>query len=115
MKYQPDEHDQQGDMDWGGARQQKTDRSRSRAIVSVSFSRPDFERLDQHIEQRGVKMSEFIREAALERVALEQAPAKIGVAFSAADYYAPQPTAGFSEPPSSGTATLIPSRFVLVA
>lgn len=39
---------------------------RSRAIVSVAFSRHDYERVVEAAERRGMKTSEFIRSAALE-------------------------------------------------
>lgn len=37
-----------------------------RAIVSVAFSRADFERVAQHARLHGMKTSEFIRRSALE-------------------------------------------------
>jgi len=40
----------------------------ARAVVSVAFSRDDFERVSAWAEQVGKRTSEFIREAALERV-----------------------------------------------
>lgn len=107
--------DDEAQMDWNQAHQQKTDRARSRAIVSVAFSRQDFERLDRHVERRGMKMSEFIREAALDRLASEQAPVTLSAVFASADYYAPQPKAEFSAPTTSGTAAVAPGRFVHVA
>jgi hypothetical protein len=39
-----------------------------RSIVSVAFSTADFTRVAQHARQKGMKLSEFIRTAALERV-----------------------------------------------
>ena len=39
-----------------------------RAVVSVAFSREDFERVAEHAEHLGMKISEFIRNAALEQV-----------------------------------------------
>ena len=113
MKTDPDDATNQGDMDWNNAHQQKTNRARSRAIVSVAFSRQDFERLDRHVERKGVKISEFIREAALDRVTAEQVPAAMSAAFAAAGYYAPQPKSDF--PQDSGTAVALPSKFVQVA
>jgi hypothetical protein len=40
---------------------------RARAVVSVAFSREDFDRVATCAEQLGKRTSEFIREAALER------------------------------------------------
>lgn len=39
-----------------------------RAIVSVAFAREDFENVADFAEQNGMKISEFIRRAALERI-----------------------------------------------
>ena len=39
----------------------------ARAVVSVAFSRQDFERVAASAAERGKRTSEFIREAALER------------------------------------------------
>ena len=41
----------------------------SRAVVSVAFSRDDFARVAQFARVNGMKTSEFIRTAALERLA----------------------------------------------
>lgn len=38
-----------------------------RTVVSVAFSREDFERVSQYATKQGVKTSEFIREAALKQ------------------------------------------------
>ena len=40
---------------------------RGRAVVSVAFSRDDFERVAEFAEAFGMKVSEFIRGAALDR------------------------------------------------
>jgi hypothetical protein len=40
----------------------------SRAVVSVAFSREDFNAVSQEAESRGKKTSEFIRESTLERI-----------------------------------------------
>ena len=40
----------------------------SRAVVSVAFGREDFERVTEEARRRGMKTSEFIRTAALERL-----------------------------------------------
>jgi hypothetical protein len=42
---------------------------RPRAVVSVAFSRDDFERLDEYASNHGMKLSELIRDAALARIA----------------------------------------------
>ena len=115
MSNKPENSDEQSDMDWSRANQQKTDRARSRAVVSVAFSRDDFERLDRHVERRGMRISEFIREAALDRMVVEQSPVTISAAFAAAAYYAPPAKADFSTPETAGTASPIESRFVRVA
>jgi hypothetical protein len=44
---------------------------RPRAVVSVAFSRDDFERVAQYAERNGFKVSEFIRESALAQVRTE--------------------------------------------
>lgn len=51
-----------------------------RAVVSVAFSREDFERVSQYAENVGTKTSEFIREAALARVASQGARGTIVLA-----------------------------------
>lgn len=50
-----------------------------RAIVSVAFSREDFEVLVAHAKQHGMKTSEFIRRAALERMSPKQQPVAVSV------------------------------------
>ena len=114
MSNEQDNLDEESDMDWSRANQQKTDRVRSRAVVSVAFSRDDFDRLDRHVERRGMKISEFIREAA-DRLAVEQSPVTISAAFAAAAYYAPAAKADFSTPDTAGTASPIAGKFVRVA
>jgi hypothetical protein len=44
----------------------------SRAVVSVAFGRSDFERVSECAERSKKRTSEFIREAALEKVATSQ-------------------------------------------
>lgn len=114
MTNEQNELNEQSDMDWSSATQQKT-RRRSRAVVSVGFSTDDFDRLDRHVERRGMKISEFIREAALERLGKEQSPVTISAAFAAAAYYAPQAKADFTSPSTGGTASPVEGRFVRVA
>ena len=41
---------------------------RPRAVVSVAFSRDDFERLDEYADRHGLTLSELIRDAALSRI-----------------------------------------------
>jgi hypothetical protein len=47
---------------------------RSRAVVSVAFAREDFQRVSEYAELQGKRTSEFIREAALEKVARATLP-----------------------------------------
>ena len=42
-----------------------------RAVVSVAFSRPDFERVTHAAERAGQRTSEFIRRAVLEKTSLQ--------------------------------------------
>jgi len=42
-----------------------------RAVVSVGFAREDFERVVDYAERQGLKTSELIRQATLERIASE--------------------------------------------
>lgn len=44
-----------------------------RAVVSVPFSREDFERVVEHAHNEGMKTSEFIRQAALARLSEDSA------------------------------------------
>lgn len=52
----------------------------SRAIVSVAFSRPDFESVAEAARREGMRTSEFIRTAAIERA---EAQSKRAVVVSA--------------------------------
>lgn len=47
---------------------EKPGRSQGRAVVSVSFSREDFNLVSQHAEMLGLKTSELIRNATLEQI-----------------------------------------------
>ncbi len=49
----------------------------SRAIVSVAFSRDDFQRVAECAQGHGTKTSEFIRNAVLEKVAKRNAPGAV--------------------------------------
>jgi hypothetical protein len=44
-----------------------------RAVVSVAFSREDFERIEEQAERLGITLSKFIRDAALEKAASVEA------------------------------------------
>ncbi len=48
--------------------------SKARAVVSVAFARDDFELVSECAEKQGKKTSEFIREAALDKVVRSTAP-----------------------------------------
>jgi hypothetical protein len=50
--------------DWEHA-QSRAGRKKPRAVVSVAFSRSDFERVAVYAERAGMRVSEFIRSAAL--------------------------------------------------
>lgn len=50
--------------DWEHA-QSRAGRKKPRAVVSVAFSRSDFERVAVYAERVGMRVSEFIRSAAL--------------------------------------------------
>lgn len=43
-----------------------------RAVVSVAFSREDFDEVADYAKQHGMKISEFIRRATLERISPKQ-------------------------------------------
>lgn len=62
----------QNTENWDFEHVQKGRRTRpQRAIVSVAFSREDFEKVGKCAEQLGKRTSEFIREAALEKAECE--------------------------------------------
>ena len=48
--------------------EEKPGRSQGRAIVSVAFSREDFNLVSQHAKMLGLKTSELIRNATLEQI-----------------------------------------------
>lgn len=50
-----------------------------RAVVSVAFSREDFEAVAAYAERHGMKLSEFIRRAALERMSPNRRAAVVSV------------------------------------
>ena len=54
-----------------------------RAVVSVAFSREDFERVVEQAQRAGMKTSEFIRHAALEHVSEQRVPVQV---FSVSGY-----------------------------
>jgi hypothetical protein len=45
----------------------------ARAIVPVAFGSGDFEQVAEYARKHGMKLSEFIRRAALDRIAAERA------------------------------------------
>jgi hypothetical protein len=59
-----------------------------RAIVSVAFSREDFERIAEHAREHGMKTSEYIRRAALDQLMPKQKAAVFVVTGSVATEYA---------------------------
>lgn len=56
--------------DWDAA-EARPGVKKARAVVSVAFSRLDFDRLSEHAEVLHVPLSAFIREAALEKLSDE--------------------------------------------
>lgn len=44
-----------------------------RAVVSVSMAREDFERVSEYARKHGMKTSEFLRQAALDRIGYQRA------------------------------------------
>jgi len=64
--------------EWDSDRAESRPPSKSaRAVVSVAFSRVDFDRVSDAAMGEGMKTSEFIRDAALTRVALQQRRSRI--------------------------------------
>jgi hypothetical protein len=90
---------EENQMDWDNATRQEP--KRGRAVVSVSFGREDFERIDQQAERLRVSLSEYIRSAALTRVLTETAGG-----LSAGTYYAPEPKIRGFVVTAPGTATI---------
>ena len=56
-----------GNWDWNAAETRPGVR-KARAVVSVAFSKSDFDRLSEHAEALQMPLSAFIREAALEKL-----------------------------------------------
>lgn len=77
----------EAELDWDSARRQAP--RKSRAVVSVAFSRYDFERLSRHVERLGATLSEYIRTAALASIRADEVARAARV--SAGTYYAPPP------------------------
>lgn len=83
-----------------------------RAVVSVAFSRDDFETIADHAKKHGMKISEFIRHAALELATPKpHAPVSVTVTGSVYTGYAtvsaPRPKLDVridQEPPVYSTA-----------
>lgn len=61
-----------------------------RAIVSVAFTRADFERVAIEAQRRGMKTSEFIRAAALERIDSPRGTARVVSVSGLNDHDYPQ-------------------------
>lgn len=67
---QPDERDDLADpASWEFTDEPASPQRPPRAVVSVAFSRADFERVESYAREHGQKISEAIREAVLARVA----------------------------------------------
>lgn len=62
--------------------QRRSNTRRPRAVVSVAFSRDDFERIGEAAESLNMKVSEYIRTAALELAALQYTHLGAGQAVS---------------------------------
>ena len=63
------ELDLQDDSTWDSDKAEVRQPSRSnRVVVSVAFTRQDFEKVVEHAESVNMKTSEFIRSSALEKV-----------------------------------------------
>ena len=81
----------------------------SRAVVSVAFSRKDFEEVASFAERHGMKISEFIRRAALERMSPVATSTVISVTGSVQTSYAtispPRPKIEITAPPPATFAT----------
>jgi hypothetical protein len=56
----------------------------ARAVVSVAFPRDDFARVSEYAQRQGMKTSEFIRAAALDRVARAERERTVVVRISEA-------------------------------
>ena len=106
---------EKSDLDWDHAERRTSERVRSRAVVSVAFPRPDFDRLDEHVERKGVTMSEFIREATMDRVALDQRQPVPSPTFAATGYFAPVPTTSVQGSQIAGTAVSTLGSFEFAA
>jgi len=52
---------------------------RGRAVVSVAFNAEDFDRVSRHARASGLRLSEFIREAALDRTTAPGARAEFEI------------------------------------
>jgi predicted DNA binding CopG/RHH family protein len=88
-----------------------------RAVVSVSFSREDLDRVAEHAQREGMKTSEFIRQAALNQAS--ERPTQVHV-FSASGQvrtdipftrrHTPQARVEFTMRQHGQEVTLIPSH-----
>ena len=61
-----DERQLQNEETWDYSKAEKRAGVRKRTVVSVAFSREDFERVAARAEQLGMKISEYIRNAAIQ-------------------------------------------------
>ena len=73
--HDPEDVDLQNEGQWDfGAAESRPGVSRPRAVVSVAFAREDFNKVAECAESHAKRVSEFIREAALEKVASSALP-----------------------------------------
>lgn len=68
-----DEPEREGQWDLDAA-EARRGVAKPRAVVSVAFARDDFDRVSECAEQQGKKTSEFIREAAMDKVVRSTVP-----------------------------------------
>ena len=72
------DHDLQDMSQWDHERAEERGPSKgARAVVSVALAREDFDRITQCAQREGMRTSEFIRQAALDRVAQHGRPARV--------------------------------------
>lgn len=67
-------HDYQDQEEWAWEKAERRPGNKDgRTIVSVGFGRAEFDQVSECAERLGIKLSVFIRDAALQRAALHQA------------------------------------------
>lgn len=80
-----------------------------RAIVSVAFSREDFENVADYAKRHGMKISEFIRQAALDRMTPQQGGGVVSVSGPVHTNHvavaAPRPKVAVTTPEPAVSAT----------